>query len=69
MSHALISNSWTPARSAKSGPRSSALVGAAAGVFGVRRASGRRSRTFHVDVMHHTVSDVIHNHCGHAAML
>jgi len=23
----------------------------------------------HVDVMHHTVSDVIHTQCGHAAML
>jgi len=36
------------------------------GYFGLTRA---RQLPSHVVVMQHTVSDVIHNQCGHTAML
>jgi hypothetical protein len=70
MSHALVPDKWTRPCSAKSGPRSSVLVkGLGArfrGYFGLPRT---RQLPSHVVVMQHTVSDVIHNQCGHTAML
>jgi hypothetical protein len=69
MSHALFPNKWTPPCSAKSGPRSSVLEATAACAFAVAAAPRGHEKPFHVDVMQHTVSDVIHNQCGYSAML
>jgi hypothetical protein len=69
MSHALVPNSRTRPCSAKSGPRLRVLTKTSGCLFEVRSGPERRASAFHVDVMHHTVSDVIHNQCGHAAML
>ena len=69
MSHALLPNKWTSPRSAKSGPRSSVLEKTPARAFAVAAALRGHEKPFHVDVMQHTVSDVIHNQCGYSAML